>query len=330
MTAAKSIPIGFSGLDTYVSTVDIPSNISQTVNADTVPSGRFAGTSPLPEVAQPTPTLAYKIGKWLRKRWNNASRAEVIFGSILVGYFSLLFVSNINFHNDTSSKPIIPTQGPNVLAKPTAPPPPGHIVVKYFYTLKSSEGNTFELDGPANASEVDLNKTAQGRWRPAQTYYPETRPDIGDGLLFSDNEIRYCSAQKIRMGGWERTVDNYSHESVDAFNSMVKDYNSRCGHFKYQEGALARVQAEVNSRMAQLDVDGRLHRGPRPPPSPPTFRKVSTRTEITFVGRPHPECDNTVDLVKCESQLLKTEEKAATRSKTFTYEEAQGTSKPKP
>ena len=181
------------------------------------------------------------------------------------------------------------------------------VTVKHFYTLRSSEGNTFEIEGPANATAVDLNRIGQSRWQPPQQYYPEETPNFGDGIVLSDNEIRYCLAEKIRIDGWQKTVDNYNHESVDAFNAQVHDYNGRCGHFKYREGVLQRVENEVNPRYSYLEVDGRLHRGPRPPPTPPTFKKLSSRDETIVTGKLHPRCKGSPEVLKCEALEIKLE-----------------------
>lgn len=301
-------PIGFAGLDSYVSNIEISApNLFASVTAS---DGGFPGTSPLPKQPQQPQTFSYKVGQWLRKKWDNMSRMEVVFGSIVLGYFSLLIVSTINFHHDTNSKPIVPTTGPNVLAKPTEPPLPT-IGVKHFYTLRSSEGNTFEIEAPANSSAVDLNRLGQSRWQPPQPYYPEEKPAIGSGIALNDNEIRYCKAQKIRLDGWEKTIDNYVHESVAAFNAQVEDYNARCGHFKYREGALQRVETEVNSRASYLEVDGRLHRGPNPPPTPPTFKKISSRVETIVTGSVHPRCKGSNEVLKCEVLERKLEKESS-------------------
>ena len=297
MRSPNATPFGFAGLDTFVSVIDLSS--APIISVASAAASRFPGTSPLPQTAPKPTTLAYRFGRWLRKKWDNMSRMEAIFGSIALGYFSLLFISSIHFHTEPSTKPIIPTQSPTPLAEP-AQPKLRTVIAKHFYTLKSSEGNTFEIEGPANASAADLNRIAQSRWQSAQTYYPEEKPRINAGFTLTENEIRYCLAQEIRIGGWQKTVASDNHESVAAFNAQVGDYNSRCSRFKYIDGALQRVQAEVNSRYMSLDIDGRMHRGPRPPPSPPTFKKISSRIETVLTGNLHPRCKESPEVLKCE------------------------------
>ena len=90
----------------------------------------------------------------------------------------------------------------------------------------------------------------------ARTESSEQRPAIGDGLVLSAAEIRYCLAEDIRVNGMKKAVNQYSASSVDAFNRAVSDYNSRCSHFRYRSGALEAARREVESRRAALELDG--------------------------------------------------------------------------
>jgi hypothetical protein len=81
----------------------------------------------------------------------------------------------------------------------------------------------------------------------------------------------------------------------------VDDYNARCGHYKYRTGALERVRDEVEMRRTQLDVDGRLHRGPRQPEKPPTFKLASSSKQTTVNGQSHDRCAGSVEMAKCEA-----------------------------
>ena len=192
--------------------------------------------------------------------------------------------------------------------KPAAPAKLAPAVTKTYYKIRGSDGNTFEIEGPANATAEQINSIARARWTPLETYYPEERPNIGDGLLFNDNQIRYCLSQKIRMAGWNSTVDSYNLSSVAAFNEMVRDYNLRCSHFKYHQGDLERVQRQVDERWDKLNADGRAHRGPRAPPQPPTYKKISSRQVTTGGDAPSvassknsPRCAGSYEPEKCEA-----------------------------
>lgn len=84
-----------------------------------------------------------------------------------------------------------------------------------------------------------------------------TIPPVGNGLVLSSDKIRYCVYEDRRIKGAEKAVDNYVQVSVDAFNAMVDDYNSRCGYFRYKSGALEPIQREADQIQMQLEREGR-------------------------------------------------------------------------
>lgn len=96
---------------------------------------------------------------------------------------------------------------------------------------------------------------------PAQPQVPtrpdETKPPVGQDLVFSTSQIRYCLAEDIRMEGAKAALNNYSDSDVDRFNAMVADYNSRCGSFQYRSGALESARRDVEPYRGQLQVEGR-------------------------------------------------------------------------
>ena len=84
----------------------------------------------------------------------------------------------------------------------------------------------------------------------------EEQPPIGQGLVLSQAQIRYCVSEKIRMASWQGAVNSASSRSVSAFNAAVDSYNARCGHYKYRSGALQGVESEVQGRRAVLQQEG--------------------------------------------------------------------------
>ena len=192
---------------------------------------------------------------------------------------------------------------------------------KYFYKLRASDGVIIEVEGPPKANDAQLHQIALHHWMPKETYPREDRPSGGYGQALDDDQIRYCLSQKIRLGGWEKTVDSYSGSSVDSFNSEVKDFNSRCGNYKYRKGAVERVQAEVDGRFFELEKDGRAHKGPRVP-VPAKFTRISVRvvgppqvqgaakrkgsagvanaSPTSFTDQHHSRCAGSYEVEKCE------------------------------
>ncbi len=89
----------------------------------------------------------------------------------------------------------------------------------------------------------------------------ESMPSIGQGLVLSTNEIRYCLAEDIRLEGAKFAVNNYIESDVNRFNAMVDDYNSRCGSFRYRSGALESARRDVEPYRSELLTEGRLRFG---------------------------------------------------------------------
>jgi peptidoglycan hydrolase-like protein with peptidoglycan-binding domain len=84
----------------------------------------------------------------------------------------------------------------------------------------------------------------------------ETRPPVGQNLVLSTAQIRYCLAEDIRMDAAKPTVNSYSDSDVDRFNAMVADYNSRCGSFRYRSGALESARRDIEPYRSQLQAEG--------------------------------------------------------------------------
>ena len=85
----------------------------------------------------------------------------------------------------------------------------------------------------------------------------ESKPSVGRNNVLSIAEIRYCLAEKIRLDAAETVLNNYSDSDVDRFNAYVNDYNSRCGEFRYRQGAPESARRDVNPYSGQLQAEGR-------------------------------------------------------------------------
>ena len=82
-------------------------------------------------------------------------------------------------------------------------------------------------------------------------------PPVGNGLVLTSEQIRYCVYEDRRIKGAEKVVNSYNQWSVDTFNAMVEDYNSRCGHYQYRQGALTPIEREADQIRTQLEQEGR-------------------------------------------------------------------------
>ncbi len=90
----------------------------------------------------------------------------------------------------------------------------------------------------------------------------ETKPPVGQDLVLSREQIRYCLAEDIRLDATKSAVNNYVDADVDRFNAMVADYNSRCSSFRYHTNNRGRndlnsAQRDIEPYRSQLQFEGR-------------------------------------------------------------------------
>lgn len=140
----------------------------------------------------------------------------------------------------------------------------------HFYELRNSEFfyiKTVEVDEQtANLGSEETPGTldaSRSNVAPAPltntkvSSLEESMPPIGQNLLLSTPQIRYCLAEEIRIDSSKSSVDNYSDSDVDLFNAYVADFNSRCGSFRYQTGTLEAARLETESNRSQLEAQGK-------------------------------------------------------------------------
>ena len=77
-----------------------------------------------------------------------------------------------------------------------------------------------------------------------------SKPPMGENNILSVAQIRWCLREDIRIEVLRPMPTTNSQ--IDQFNAVVADYNSRCGSYRYREGALARAQREVERVRAQI------------------------------------------------------------------------------
>lgn len=131
-------------------------------------------------------------------------------------------------------------------------------VVGVLWLIGQSNKNT---PSPVPTYSPPAQSAAPSYSPPAQPQAPslpqESKPPVGQDLVFSTAQIRYCLAEDIRMEGAKAALNNYSDSDVDRFNAMVADYNSRCGSFRYRSGALESARRDVEPYRGQLQAEGR-------------------------------------------------------------------------
>ncbi len=176
----------------------------------------------------------------------------------------------------TASSPP-PAKPPNQnRPRPVAPPPSSDSSAGKWVLGIALVFGVLWLIGQAEKKPSSRSAGTPGAATQAPTRPEESKPPIGQDLVFSTAQIRYCLAEDIRMDAAKLVLNNYSDSDVDQFNAMVSDYNSRCGSFRYRSGALESARRDIEPYRSQLQTEGRS-RFARSPPSSSLAPSVPSR-----------------------------------------------------
>jgi TonB family protein len=85
----------------------------------------------------------------------------------------------------------------------------------------------------------------------------EEMPPAGRGEMFSEGQIRYCLAQRVRIDAVRPLLNRYDHEEIQRFNEQVADLNSRCSSYRYSGSALQDARAWLESARPRIEQAAR-------------------------------------------------------------------------
>lgn len=85
----------------------------------------------------------------------------------------------------------------------------------------------------------------------------EEIPPQGRDMVLTAAQVRYCVAEDIRIDAARALVYGHNSLDVDRFNEYVGDYNSRCGKFRYRQGALESARRDLAPYQNVLQSEGR-------------------------------------------------------------------------
>ena len=162
------------------------------------------------------------------------------------------------------------------------------------HSITAPPQNGANVAAPAYSSPAQ--STAPSYSPPAQPQAPsrptESRPPVGQGRVFSREQIRYCLAEDIRLDGAKAAINNHVDADVDRFNAMVADYNSRCSSFKYRTNNRGRndlksAQRDIEPYRTQLQSEGRSRfaRSPTGALSPQTPSRPTPDATVQAIQR---------------------------------------------
>ncbi len=78
------------------------------------------------------------------------------------------------------------------------------------------------------------------------------KPPVGNNLLLNARQIRYCLADKIRIESIRSIITGASESTVNKFNFLVDDHNSRCSQFRYRNKELEHARQEIEQYRSQI------------------------------------------------------------------------------
>jgi TonB family protein len=85
----------------------------------------------------------------------------------------------------------------------------------------------------------------------------EDMPPVGRGEMFSEGQIRYCLAQRVRIDAIRPLLNRYDHDEIRRFNEQVADLNSRCSSYRYSGSALQDARAWLESTRPRIEQAAR-------------------------------------------------------------------------
>lgn len=115
----------------------------------------------------------------------------------------------------------------------------------------------FESDNYVPANGGHASRRSESTGVRLDTRPPEAKPPIGTNLVLNVAQIRYCLAEDVRLDAARAVISPFDATSVDRFNSMVLDYNMRCGAFQYRPSSLSTARSYVEHYRTNLEAEGR-------------------------------------------------------------------------
>ena len=92
---------------------------------------------------------------------------------------------------------------------------------------------------------------------PVPSLPTEETPPVGSGSVLTSPQIRYCTAENIRLDAAKEVINQYNDSDIDRFNALVADYNVRCSDFRYRKGTLETARSEVERFRSDYVAQGK-------------------------------------------------------------------------
>jgi Putative peptidoglycan binding domain len=125
---------------------------------------------------------------------------------------------------------------------------------KTSYSPRLPPTATFTPSTPQPSSPPSSSTSPQLESPSSQ--FDEQMPPPGINNTLNRREVRYCVFQGERLNILRELTTN--NQEIGRFNGLVDDYNSRCSSFRYRQGVLQTVEAEVPGKQHDLRMDVQL------------------------------------------------------------------------
>ena len=199
-------------------------------------------------VAREKPSTPKKAAAALTRKRSSSGWGGTIALLFLVGVLSTAFVRS-NGQQETAARAPDP---PTVIVTAAPLPKPAKAVEASNSTPEPTTDEQPSLTFGAKIDGVSTSFVSVDGQIPGMV-----RPAIGTGKVLSVGEIRYCLAEGIRIDAGNAALDDTNNGQVDRFNSFVKDYNARCGNYRYVPSAMTKARSDVALVKTKLQAEGR-------------------------------------------------------------------------
>jgi len=317
-------PMGFSGLSKLVSNIDkvcIPASSPKKVSpqpqaqpAQSAPSAK--PSSPSTEKAtetrspqkssaapihSPSPTTSQSSTSSVEHQEEKDKSVEKCFWGLFWVVVILLAMASVMANNDESSHGYSSSSSSTYSSSSSS----YNNTPNYSYSGEPAPLATSTESKPTYSSSTSYGSTTNSTYdtavsipSPSEPTY--TKPSIGTNNILSVPEIRWCVREKIRIEKMQDYVT--SNRGINSVNSLIDDYNSRCGSYRYRSGALSQAQQDVEPFRSDIvreavreavALDGKL------------AAPLKTKSSASKASTHSPKKENSQsDLVRQAQQLL--------------------------
>lgn len=152
------------------------------------------------------------------------------------------------------------------------------------------------------------------------------RPPAGDGLVLTETQIGWCLYQKLRIDTLRSSLKQDT--AMVQLNQQTQNYNNRCGHYKYSQGAMSIAQNDLSAHHKNIIADAKkeakqLDEAYKNQPNIAAIAAVPTGADAPKVSLPKVATSHTPEkklLPKNECALVVTVVSTALEANTYVQE----------